>query len=256
MKSNNNIRSDLFLFKNIQSFAIVFTICIMLLSLSVTFIINYSGEKEVKNAQAQSNERCFSETGYCISGRIREFWEQNGGLAVFGYPITPQREEVIEDQALQVQWFERHRLELHPENEPPYDVLLGRLGEANARSFGIYTGWGGAGPSENPNCQYFEETGRHLCEPFLSYWRANGLELDGQQGSSEVESLALFGLPLTEQLLAEDSQGNQIKVQWFERARFEFHPQNSAPYDVLLGRLGALSLRQNPEQIRVTQFDD
>ena len=28
----------------------------------------------------------------------------------------------------QVQWFERNRLELHPENARPYDVLLGRLG--------------------------------------------------------------------------------------------------------------------------------
>jgi uncharacterized protein YkwD len=27
-----------------------------------------------------------------------------------------------------VQWFERRRMELHPENAPPYDVLLGLLG--------------------------------------------------------------------------------------------------------------------------------
>ncbi|MFP4438383.1 MAG: hypothetical protein ACLFVO_14155 [Chloroflexaceae bacterium] len=26
-------------------------------------------------AQAQIGERCFPETGYCISGRIRTFWE-------------------------------------------------------------------------------------------------------------------------------------------------------------------------------------
>jgi hypothetical protein len=50
--------------------------------------------------RAQTNERCFPETGQCIEGRIREFWEQNGGLAVFGYPITPQREEVIEGRGI------------------------------------------------------------------------------------------------------------------------------------------------------------
>lgn len=33
-------------------------------------------------AGAQAGERCFAETGLCISGRIREFWEQNGGLPV------------------------------------------------------------------------------------------------------------------------------------------------------------------------------
>lgn len=79
-------------------------------------------------ASAQSDQRCFPETGFCISGRIREFWEQNGGLPVFGFPITPQQEEMVEGKAVQVQWFERNRIELHPENRRPYDVLLGRLG--------------------------------------------------------------------------------------------------------------------------------
>src|SRR6188472_2161856 len=78
--------------------------------------------------QAQTSQRCFTETGLCIEGRIREFWEQNGGLAVFGLPITPQQEQLVEGQPRQVQWFERNRLELHPESQRPYDVLLGRLG--------------------------------------------------------------------------------------------------------------------------------
>jgi hypothetical protein len=34
------------------------------------------------------------------------------------------------------------------------------------------------------------------------------------------------------------SDGNEYQVQWFERARFEYHPQNTAPYDVLFGLLG------------------
>ena len=41
-------------------------------------------------AAAQRGERCFAETNQCIAGRIREFWEQNGGLAVFGLPLGPQ----------------------------------------------------------------------------------------------------------------------------------------------------------------------
>jgi len=27
-------------------------------------------------------------------------------------------------------------------------------------------------------------------------------------------------------------------VQYFERARFEYHPENAAPYDILLGQFG------------------
>ena len=45
--------------------------------------------------QAQTGERCFSETGFCIAGRLREFWEQNDGLRVFGLPITEQRIEAL-----------------------------------------------------------------------------------------------------------------------------------------------------------------
>src|SRR5262245_46208448 len=81
-----------------------------------------------QRTSAQTGQRCFPETNQCISGRIREFWEQNGGLPVFGFPITDQHEETVEGKSYQVQWFERNRLELHPENARPYDVLLGRLG--------------------------------------------------------------------------------------------------------------------------------
>src|SRR5262249_48773717 len=41
--------------------------------------------------------RCFPETGQCISGRFRSFWEENGGLAVFGYPIAAPSPEINRD---------------------------------------------------------------------------------------------------------------------------------------------------------------
>jgi Tol biopolymer transport system component len=184
--------------------------------------------------QAQSGERCFPETGLCVSGRLLQYWEQNGGLPVFGLPITPQREETIGDWTGQVQWFERNRLELHPENAPPYDVLLGRLGaEFVADS-------GGIPPRQEPReiCQYFDQTGFNVCGSFLAYWSASGLDL-GEPGISTAESLALFGLPLTGEFEATLADGTTRIVQWFERARFELHPENDPPYDVLLTRLGA-----------------
>ncbi len=88
--------------------------------------------------EATSCEK-FPATGYTVCGRLLEYWRQNGGLPVFGYPISPQQEELIEGEPFQVQHFERNRLELHPENDPPFDVLLGRLGvdilEHNSRSW-------------------------------------------------------------------------------------------------------------------------
>ncbi|HEU4325123.1 MAG TPA: lamin tail domain-containing protein [Roseiflexaceae bacterium] len=187
--------------------------------------------------RAQTAERCFPETGYCISGRIREFWEQNGGLPVFGFPIGPQEGQAIEGQVLQVQWFERNRLELHPENARPYDVLLGRLGADRLAQQGRdpFTF-----PRSEPlsDCRFFAETGHNVCGEVLAAWRASGLELDGRRGKTEGESLGLFGLPLSDLQTETLGDGRQYQVQWFERARFEIHPENQPPYNVLLGLLG------------------
>jgi hypothetical protein len=36
-------------------------------------------------AGAQTNTRCFREAGQRISGPLRAYWEQNGGLPVYYY---------------------------------------------------------------------------------------------------------------------------------------------------------------------------
>ena len=187
--------------------------------------------------QSQTNERCFPETNQCITGRIREFWEQNGGLSVFGFPTGPQQEEMIEGKPFQVQWFERNRLELHPENARPYDVLLGRLGADRLAQQGRDPF---AFPKSQPQsgCRYFSETQHNVCSDILQAWHASGLEFDGKRGKSEAENLALFGLPLSDPMTETLSDGKQYTVQWFERGRFELHPENAPPYNVLLGLLG------------------
>ncbi|NTW01969.1 MAG: hypothetical protein HGA19_11880 [Oscillochloris sp.] len=189
---------------------------------------------------APSNTNCqnFPETGYQVCGRILEYWNQNGGLPVFGYPIGPQQGVTIEGKEYQAQEFERNRLELHPENARPYDVLLGRLGADVLVKQGRDWQQFSKVSSAASGCRYFAETGHSLCEPFLSYWQSHGLSLDGKSGYTANESLALFGLPLSEQQQEVLSDGTTYTVQWFERARFESHPENAAPYNVLLGLLG------------------
>ena len=178
----------------------------------------------------------FPETGYQTCGRILSYWHENGGLPVFGYPIGPQQAVTIEGRVYQAQAFERNRLELHPENARPYDVLLGRLGaEVLGRQGRDWQQFGKLG-SAPVGCLFFAATGHSLCEPFLSYFRNHGLEFDGQAGKDLGESIALFGLPLSEPQ-TETIQGKAYTVQWFERARFEWHPENQDPYRVLLGLL-------------------
>src|SRR5690606_2856927 len=72
----------------------------------------------------------FPETGHTLHGNFLSFWEENGGLPIFGYPISERFEEVSETdgEIHVVQYFERNRLEYHPNlPELPYGILLGHL---------------------------------------------------------------------------------------------------------------------------------
>jgi hypothetical protein len=73
----------------------------------------------------------FSQTGHHIGREFRAYWEANGGIPVFGYPLSEAFEErsPTDGKTYLVQYFERNRLEYHPENEgTPFEILLGLLG--------------------------------------------------------------------------------------------------------------------------------
>jgi hypothetical protein len=183
---------------------------------------------------------CFKEVPNCIEGRFADYWRQNGGLSIFGFPLNAAHQEQIEGRSYLVQLFERNRFELHPEKRRPYDVLLGRLGDERLRQIG--RNWQNepkvsAAPGDL--CFLSKQTGHVTCSDFFIYFRTHGLEFDGKKGFSEAESVALFGLPITEAAQENGSDGKPYLTQWFERARFEFHPDLPDPYKVLLGRLGA-----------------
>ncbi|RRR65829.1 MAG: CAP domain-containing protein [Candidatus Viridilinea halotolerans] len=164
---------------------------------------------------AQSGSRCFAETGFCIEGAIRDYWERNGGLAVFGFPKSAAAREQVEGRELTVQWFERDRLEIQPDGR----VTAGRLGARLLELQG--TPWQrGPGEAGGNGCLAFGETGHRTCGAFASYWERNG-------------GLERFGFPLTG-AFETTIEGRQLTVQYFERRRFELHSNNQ----VLLGLLG------------------
>ncbi|MEO5952048.1 MAG: DUF5107 domain-containing protein, partial [Chloroflexia bacterium] len=67
----------------------------------------------------------FPETGHSLSDKFLEYWNNNGGLALFGYPIS----EPLTEGNFTVQYFQRNRFELHPEDAgTSYEVQLGLLG--------------------------------------------------------------------------------------------------------------------------------
>ncbi|HEY0068577.1 MAG TPA: hypothetical protein VGE04_01260 [Chloroflexia bacterium] len=176
-------------------------------------------------AQVDPNTVYFPQTGHNLTGEFLKYWQAHGGLAIFGYPLT----EAFGEGGFQVQYFERNRFELHPENQPPYNVLLGRLGA------GLTTGrtFTAIEPFEpSPNHAYFPETGHSLHFAFLGYWQRNG-------------GLAQFGYPISEEIReVSPTNGKEYTVQYFERARFEYHPEyKGTPAEVLLGLLGVDAMK-------------
>jgi hypothetical protein len=177
--------------------------------------------------QSAERVRPFGETGQSVRDPFLGYWERNGGLGIFGLPLSAERSEPGTDgREYRVQWFERNRFEYHPENPPGSQVLLGRLGvEALARR-GI--DWQSLPKASGPaaGCRLFTETGHTLCPPFRAYWERNG-------------GLAVFGYPISQPFEETLEGGRRLTVQYFERNRFEDHPGQPAQFRVQLGRLGA-----------------
>lgn len=185
---------------------------------------------------AQTTGQFFPETGHTVSGKFLEYWQANGGLPVYGYPITEAQSELDPETGkfFLTQWFERNRFELHPENAgTKYEVLLGLLGKDLQRdALAIIDDFRPAQPK--PTARFFTETSHNLEGAFLSYWLDNG-------------GLERFGYPISEARSEGNLETDKILwTQWFERARFEFHPSNKPPYNVLLGLLGKQIKNQPP----------
>jgi peptidoglycan/xylan/chitin deacetylase (PgdA/CDA1 family) len=172
---------------------------------------------------AGTGERYFPETGHTVAGNFLQYWNQFGGLELFGYPIS----DAFEWNGMTVQYFERVRMEHQPGMWPErYDILLGRLGSeltadrVDEQPFRRVTG------SANANCDYYVETGHYLCYGFRDYWNKHG-------------GLAVLGFPISEEFKEVNAQdGKTYTVQYFERARFEYHPENQPPWNILGGHLG------------------
>ncbi len=155
-----------------------------------------------------------------------KFWTAKGGLPIFGYPLSEAHTERNrnDNKDYLVQYFERNRFEYHPEfKDTTNEVLLGLLGVelTQSRTFPTVDAF-----ADSTDKIFLSATKHSLAEPFLSYWRQNG-------------ELAVFGYPISEPFAEKsDLDGKTYTVQYFQRNRFEYHPENQPPYQVLLGLLG------------------
>ena|GEM_PF-1062866 len=70
----------------------------------------------------------FVETGQQLCGEFGRYWHEQGGLELFGYPLTPPELDMTPDGQIRiVQYTERARLEIDPTSQ---QISLGLLGRA------------------------------------------------------------------------------------------------------------------------------
>ncbi len=175
----------------------------------------------------------FNETQHAAMNSFLAFWQRTpNALFVLGYPISqPFIEESFTNpgEFYRVQYFERAVLEEHPENAGTQFYILGRLmgnqiirGRESQAPFQ---------PVADPGDGTFDAATSHTLRdspaPFRSFWLGNG-------------GLEVFGRPKSEPFQeVNQADGRTYWVQYFERQRMEWHPDEPDPrYQILLGLLG------------------
>lgn len=221
---------------------------LMALVLALTSMASVAAQDGQATAPAEPMENCdwHDLTSHNLCEPFLGFWNDNGGLPIFGYPLTEAFDEENLDtgNVYQVQYFERERLEHHTALAgTDYEILLGRLGNEVLLAQG--RDWREFEKSDPSDANYFDVTGFAVPQVFMDYWSAHGLNM-GDPGVSFRESLALFGYPISQAQMETNAAGHTVLTQWFERARFEHHPDNDAEYQVLLGLLGSEVLDDDP----------
>lgn len=149
-----------------------------------------------------------------VAARFQRFYAENGGAELFGTPLSGE----MQADGLLVQYFSRARMEWHGEySGTENEVLLSALG----RTLTAGRMFAQVGPL--PGQSYFPQTGYNLGGGFASYWGAH-------------RGLPLFGYPISNELREISTiDGQPHTVQYFERARMEWHDGRG----VVLDDLGA-----------------
>ncbi len=186
----------------------------------------------------------YPDTGHYLSAQFRYSWYGNGGVAQFGFPITKVFDQRSEDgKTHPTQYLQRAVFEQHDENRgTPFQVLGRRLAALQtadrAKTDPNFQ------PVGNPNDGrlFFDQTNHTIGgnDPgnaaIRSFWESAG-------GGNLQRSIIIFGYPISEPFDEQNApapagDGQTHRVQYFERYRLEYHPENADPFKVQLGLLG------------------
>ena len=211
----------------------MFYTLVALISIGIAIIVGTTAYFALNQSSTDAQEppcRTFPETGKTVCFGFLKYWTEHGGLSRQGFPISNEFQEVsdIDGKTYTAQYFERSVFEYHPENQPPYDVLLSLLGTIEFRKY----------PTGVPELKslppgmkpeggaFFQQTGKEVRGIFLAYWEANGGPLQ-------------LGYPISNAFVERSRvDGKERVVQYFERSVLEYHPENQPPHDIQVALLG------------------
>jgi hypothetical protein len=164
-----------------------------------------------------------------VAGRFQSVYDRYG-VNILGRPISG----VINEDGMEVQWFERARLEYHPNlSGTPYETQFSRLGA-------IYTDGRDFAEQEffvsRPDLRFFDVTRHAVGGAFLDFWDRNG-------------AMETFGYPISAEFDEVLPDGTTYRVQYFERARLEYHPNLAGTeHTVQVGLLGTALYSNDPRR--------
>ncbi len=177
----------------------------MVIVVIIILILTACQSQPISSAD-EAESHYFVETGHTVRGDFWRFFNGYGGVESLGYPLT---EEMVVD-GWTVQYFEKGRLERHPENEPAYQITVGWMGDLLQRrrpplSAELIP------PAGDSNWRYFPKSGHTISGDFLRYFDTHG-------------GMVRFGLPISEPFL----EAGRL-TQDFQSARFFWTPENDSP---------------------------
>jgi hypothetical protein len=168
-----------------------------------------------QSSSAQSERTLyFPQTGHRLGGEFLAAYESaKDPLLLYGFPITDAFTDSVSGNL--VQYFEKARFVLDPQAPAQLRVKQTPLGEL------LYQPGTELPHSPSfPDCRSFTETGFEVCYSFLDFFTANG-------------GIAQFGYPISNFEIHDD-----LIVQYFQRSRFEWHPESPPGQRVTLSHLG------------------
>lgn len=186
----------------------------------LVFVVLWNSSGSAK-AQSSGESQYFPETGHNVKGDfLRFFRSAPAPLLLYGYPIT---EQFNSRDGKTVQYFQRARFELHTDLPERQRVQVTALGQVTYQ-------YGSPQLNiDNPAaCQTFQ-TGYRVCFAFLDFYK-------------EHDGATQFGNPIS----PFEFHDNLI-VQYFEKARFEWRADRPDGERVVLTDLGRIYFDQLEE---------